>query len=136
MINKLKKLKCGYSCINCIFLTKEMRNLNTKAVFSLSDDERLEIKNMTFKRRDTYGYCCYHGIWDTGIKHLNDEKFLLNANKKRKMWECMYYKYDEDMLFPAAINLLKLKTNRHAIIISYISLLVTFVTVIVTIIKE
>lgn len=132
----VNKLKYGYSCINCIFLTKEMKNLNTKSVFSLSDEERLEIKNMTFKRKDAYGYCCYHGIWDTGIKQLSDEKFLLNANKKRKLWDCMYYKYDEAMLFPAAINLLKLKTDRHAIIMSYISLIVAIIAVIVTIIKE
>ena len=57
MIDKLKKLKCGYSCINCIFLTKEMKDKfklehTISIVYIDKDKKRIAVKEIMPNEKD------------------------------------------------------------------------------------
>ncbi len=123
-----------HTCKNCHFLAKETAGNGNSPnhTFSLSNDERENIRIV----KPYYSLKCGMGVWDEGVTGMIIEKREDVVYKTERNKKCFYWKYQNGMLFNAAIELQKreqenskLKNSlRYTVIGLWISAISVFVS--------
>ena len=110
------KSKINQSCVECHFLIKEMHveRVSTPYQFSLKMLERDKIKKHDFSwLRETDTLCCHFGVWDEGVRRLNDEEKYKEIVETNREEFCFFWRYRPGMLFRAAEILQKRTEERR-----------------------
>ena len=94
------------NCNTCHFLTKSYRDLQTGGdfSFSLSVQEREEMKTNQRSISDNYSLNCRMGVWDEGVTPGKENRDAI-INKTKRDNFCFYFPHHEGMLFKAAVEL-------------------------------